>query len=40
MLADSEKSKASQLQKGGQITLEGKNTGKLGNVILRDCKIK
>ena len=40
MLADSEKSKASQLQKSTPIVLEGKNTGKLLNIIIRDCKIK
>ena len=40
MLADSEQSKASQLQKGASIVLEGKNSGKMMNIILRNCIIK
>lgn len=40
MLADSEKSKASELSKGQSIVIEGKNSGKLMNIILRNCKIK
>lgn len=40
MLADSEKAKASQLKKEQLIVMEGKNSGKLGNVILRNCVIK
>ncbi len=40
MLADSEKQKASQLKKGASVTVEGKNDGKLMNVVLRNCKIK
>jgi len=40
MLADSEVSKASQLQKGQNITLRGKLSGKLMNIFLRNCIIK
>ena len=40
MLEDSEQSKASTLQKGASIVVEGRNDGKLGNVILRDCVIR
>lgn len=40
MLADTEKSKAAGLSKGQSIVLEGKNSGKMMNVILRECVIK
>ena len=41
MLADSEKSKASDLSKGQSLVMEGKNSGKtITNIILRDCIIK
>ena len=40
MLAKGEEFKASQLQKGKQVEISGKNSGKLiGNIILQDCKI-
>ena len=40
MIKESEKNKVINLQKGQEITLECKNSGKLINVILRDCIIK
>lgn len=41
MLADSEKSKASELSKGQSVVMEGRNSGKtIMNIILRDCIIK
>lgn len=40
MLADSEKSRAAGLAIGETIVVEGKNSGKMANVILRNCKIK
>lgn len=40
MLDDSEKSKAAKLKKDSSLTVTGKNSWKLGNVMLRDCKIQ
>lgn len=40
MLADTEKEKAAQLREGTAITLQGKNSGKLMNVLLRNCVIR
>jgi len=40
MLENSEKSKAAGLQKGQRIVVQGKNSGLLMNVILRDCIVK
>lgn len=40
MLADEEANKAATLAEGQTITLKGKNTGLLMNVILRDCVIQ
>lgn len=39
MLADSEIAKAVLLTKGSQIVVKGENSGKLGNIVLRDCII-
>lgn len=39
MLKDSEFSKAVNLREGQQITVVGRNSGKLVNIILRDCTI-
>lgn len=39
MLKDSEFSKAVNLREGQQITIVGRNSGKLVNIILRDCII-
>lgn len=40
MLRDSEQSKAATLQKGQQITVQGKNVGLTLNVTLSDCIVK
>lgn len=41
MLDDSEQaSKASQLSKGASVTLTGDVSGKLGNIVVRNCTIK
>ena len=40
MLTDEEKSKAGKLSKGNLITVVGKNTGKMMNILLDECSIK
>jgi hypothetical protein len=40
MLEDSEKSKAASLNEGQSIVVQGRNDGKLGNILLRRCVIK
>ena len=39
MLADGEEWRAAQLKKENSITLEGKLSWKLGNILIRNCKI-
>lgn len=40
MLRDSEQNKAGQLNKGQRITMQGRNQGKFGNILLRLCTIQ
>lgn len=40
MFTNEQESELSTIKKNQQITLEGRVSGKLGNVIVRDCKIK